>query len=86
MEQLAKALIHQFAASQSHVDLAVNMGMCIPNAALKGANKELAQAKDHQVLDNIPHGVLSDYTNQEVLGFKSHVNDTADEEIFILDK
>lgn len=47
-------------ASQLHVDVdvAVNMGMCIPKDALKEeANK------DHQVLDNISHDVLYNYIN-----------------------
>jgi len=39
-----------------------------------------------KVLDNIPHDVLSDYTSQEVPGYKWPVNDTANEEIFISDK
>jgi len=50
------------------------------------AHKGLAQAEDHQVLDNISRDVLSDSINQEVIGSKSHVNDAVDEEIFILDK
>lgn len=77
--QLAKDLIHQVAASLSHTDVAINMEMCIPVEALKEeANKEFAQAGDHQVLDNISHDVLPDYTNQEVPGYKSHANDVVD--------
>ena len=48
------------------MDAAVNMGLCIPKEALKeAANKELAQAEDHQVvLVNISHDVLSNYISQ----------------------
>ena len=85
--QLAKDVMHQVAASLSHVDVAINMEMCIPKEALKEeANKELAQANDHQVLDIISHDILSNSINQEVLGSKSHVSDAPDEEIFISDK
>ena len=41
--------------------------MCIPKEALKEeANKERAQAEDHQVLDKISHDVLWDCISQEV--------------------
>ena len=80
-EQLANDLIHQVAASQSYLDAVVNMGMGV----LEEANKELAQAYDYEVLENISHDVLSNYINQRVPCYKSHVNDVTDEEIFILD-
>ena len=47
-EQLVKDLIHQVAVARSHVDVVVNMGMCMPKEALKEeANKELAQAEGY---------------------------------------
>ena len=76
--QLAKDVMHQVAASLSHVDVAINMEMCIPVEALKEEpNKELAQAGDNKVLD-ISHDVLPDHTNHEVPGYKSHANDVFD--------
>ena len=75
---IAKDLTHQVASSQSYVDVAVNMGMFIPEEALKeAATKELAQAEDHHVWDNI--------ISHDDIGFDSDANEAADEGIFISD-
>jgi len=44
------------------------MGMYTPEEALKEGDNELAQAEDHQFLDNISHDVVSNYIIQEVSG------------------
>jgi len=57
--------------------------MCTLEAALKKGNIELAQAEDHQVLDNISHDVVSDFIIEEVLNHKSHANVAGNAEIVI---
>ena len=81
-EPLAKYLIHLVAAPQLYDDI----GMCIPGEALKEGNNELTKAKDHQVLNNIPHDVVFDCIIEELPTHKSHENDTANEEIVIANR
>ena len=60
--------------------------MCTPKEALKEGNNELTKAKDHQVLNNIPHDVVFDCIIEELPTHKSHENDTANEEIVIANR
>jgi len=60
--------------------------MCTLEEALTEGNNELAQAKDHQVLDNISHDAVSDYILEKAPGDKSHTNDAADEKTVIADR